>query len=264
MTLSSLDSILLVSLFLISQLSPPNTFPFSSSLPLHISFTPPLPPGDDLLTVDDYTYPTFSAALEYCQEAHTHPDDHYDQLKVDDTPEDLFEDAEDLEADVDDDDPGSWEALARQCPADDTLTYLPDGDALGSRDLDTEYRWEQHIGQYPDILLGLDYWKLQKINFPATLGNTTDASPRSLNTKQMLLYELVVGHYARWLEDHDLPSSRPFCGAPLPYIPEQLLINLDGRARTGKSHLISILSSILQGLADRASIRGSPSFQVEP
>jgi hypothetical protein len=56
------------------------------------------------------------------------------------------------------------------------------------------------------------------------------AEIRTLQGKQQLIYDHVVGHYQRYLDrgDHD-----------------QLLLQVDGKADTGKSHLIRLLSSQL-------------------
>jgi helitron helicase-like protein/uncharacterized protein DUF6570/PIF1-like helicase len=216
---------------------------------------------DLLMRPNGTTFDSFTEAFEHCKRAHPpHETDNYDDDPVEDLPEELFEDI-----DIDEEEPvGSWEVLAAQRPGHDGATYIEDADTLGQRDIDREYDWRQHVGRYADNSFPSDYWKLQKAHFPTELLNTSTAGPSSLNDKQWQLYNLIVSHYLQWLRSQGYRLTPPSRIEPPPRLPAQLLINLDGKAGTGKSHVIGVLSAALQDLADQAGIATSPILRAAP
>ncbi|KAJ5111720.1 hypothetical protein NUU61_001350 [Penicillium alfredii] len=214
----------------------------------------------DLLSLDGQLFESFAAAaFNYYAQAHIHEPDPYGEVD-NPLPEQLFEEI-DLDDDDDDDDDvtPSWELLARQLPReDDNLIRVEDPDLLGERDIDREYDWTRHIGKYPDI--DPDYWRQMKAQYPADLAGRSDASVADLNEKQRQLYDIIIDHYRQvlavspdrdpmpsYLSDLLYPPS-PF----YPIYPAQLLINLDGKAGTGKSFVIMLISATLDRMAEAA------------
>lgn len=113
-----------------------------------------------------------------------------------------------------------------------TATRVEDASGLDTRQLDREYNWSAHIGRHPG--LENDFWDAKKMAEPADTTVRSSATAASLQGKQLLLYNMVVSHYTEVLQGVNPPP---------------LLINLDGKAGTGKSHVILLLSSALQELA---------------
>ena len=127
-------------------------------------------------------------------------------------------------------------------------TRIEDPDGLGERDLDRAYDWDFWVGRHPGLLR--DFWKLMKAEHPTTLdGVHSSATVEGLEEKQRQLYDLIVGHYERLLHGTEDPS--------------QLQINLDGKAGTGKSHVIMFISSVLEKMASDMG-RESPILRAAP
>ncbi|KAJ5183745.1 hypothetical protein N7492_001361 [Penicillium capsulatum] len=153
----------------------------------------------DLLSLEDNHFPTFTDAYTWCRQAHVgiHEADCYGEITVEDVPEELFEDVDLPEQTPP---PQSWELLARQRPGPNPAERTEDPDALGQRDIDRQYDWTPHIGRCPDDAFPRDYWQQQRALFPATLSNTAAVEPDSLNEKQWQIYNLIVSHYLQWLK----------------------------------------------------------------
>jgi hypothetical protein len=60
------------------------------------------------------------------------------------------------------------------------------------------------------------------------------STPDSLNTEQRIIYNLFEAHYKAYLAGDN---------------PDPLLLQVNGRGRTGKSHIIRLLSARLDQLA---------------
>ena len=195
-----------------------------------------------LLEVDGTVYGSFAEAYQYCSMAHSHePDGYGDDLDTE--IEELFE-----PADEDTDEQRilqSWELLAGQLPQRDPAVRLEDADLLGSRNIDLAYDWTSHVGTHE---VPPDYWKLQKDQSPVELRSSSTASRDDLNSKQKQLHDLIVDHYA------DVLANRR---------PQQLLVNLDGRAGTGKSFVIMLISKTLQTMAETVG-ESSPIQRAAP
>ncbi|KAJ5171639.1 hypothetical protein N7492_004232 [Penicillium capsulatum] len=217
----------------------------------------------DLLSLEDNHFPTFTDAYTWCRQAHVgiHEADCYGEITVEDVPEELFEDVDLPEQTPP---PQSWELLARQRPGPNPAERTEDPDALGQRDIDRQYDWTPHIGRCPDDAFPRDYWQQQRALFPATLSNTAAVEPDSLNEKQWQIYNLIVSHYLQWLKSRCLSVSVPDRVRPPSRIPDQLLINVDGKAGTGKSHVIGVISATLQAVAEDAGITRSPILRAAP
>jgi hypothetical protein len=97
---------------------------------------------EDLLEVDGLQAETFQEAYELCCDNHTHRDDLYDELDVDD--DEPEPDADDEFEDVNQSQPtppvplADFETYGLARPGND-LTRIEDGDNLGERDSDREY-----------------------------------------------------------------------------------------------------------------------------
>jgi ATP-dependent DNA helicase PIF1 len=200
-----------------------------AKLLLHIPFRN----TNDLLRQDDMTFDSFREAYEYWSMVYPtrEPEDFMQQPAVDEEEED--DDRELLANAIEDDPfPSTLEELARMRPAAGLETRLDD-DSLGQRDVDKTYDWLRHVGTYNDLTT--DYWKEAKQAHPVEVAVESTARPDQLNPRQRLLYETVVNHYM------DVVQFRN---------PPQLLINLDGKAGTGKTFVVMLLSARLQQLAN--------------
>lgn len=123
-----------------------------------------------------------------------------------------------------------------------------DPDALGERTEDWQYDWGFHVNTYrdipfqtadaplsqntesmPDIHVKAHWWARAKALFP--INSRVDYQSQTvvdrLAPEQRLIYDLVIQHY-------DTQSRQP------------LLLNIDGRAGTGKSYIVQVLSAHLQ------------------
>ncbi|KAH0826840.1 hypothetical protein AYO21_07253 [Fonsecaea monophora] len=209
-------------------------------LTLHVPFRE----IDDLLRLDDERFETFPEAFDYWQQVYgpTAEPDFLEELPPEPEEQDEFEDLPDDDEDIQQ----SWEVLARQLPNRDDNIRIEDPDQLGDRDLDREYDWTPHVGRFtfPD-----DYWKELKQAEPASLhAESTTIDPDQLERQQRRLYDFVVADYAGEL-------------AGLP--PPQFLLNLDGKAGTGKSFVIMLISATLQQMATNAG-RQFPILRAAP
>ena len=110
---------------------------------------------DELFTVDRQHFGSYTDAFQRCLQVHNHPDDAYGSPDVPDpqAKEDEFQDEiHNLSLQEED-----WHELARQLP--EHPLSQEDLDMLGRRDIDINYSWSLHVGQYTDDGIG-DYWKL--------------------------------------------------------------------------------------------------------
>lgn len=110
---------------------------------------------------------------------------------------------------------------------------------VGSRDVDQDYDWSQHDGRYPEVTP--NFWDMAKASFEttATLIWSQGAADR-LNSKQREVYDLALNH------ETDVAHGT---------MPKQLLLQVDGEAGVGKSHLIAVVSAHLLA---RATARALP------
>ncbi|KAF7137061.1 hypothetical protein CNMCM5793_006912 [Aspergillus hiratsukae] len=196
-----------------------------------------------LKELDSIHFETFHDAYNHCSAVHPdHGPDAYGDHESDE--EDELDEL--LESD-DEDVPISWELLARQAPRNDDATHLEDPNRLGERDLDCLYDWNQHVGRYPRI--DGNYWDQMKSMSSLMLAAHSSAHADGLEVKQRQLYDLIISNYRQ-----SLAGDRP----------DQLLINFDGKAGTGKSHVIMLISRTLEDMATEAGVTKSPIYRAAP
>lgn len=190
----------------------------------------------------DELYPDFSYAYNHtCGIAHGH---HSSDCYGRGLPEDP-EQSQRVELDEEDSNVLSWMDISGELP-NRPATRIEDVNDLGARQLDREYNWAAHIGRHPG--LEDDFWHAKKMAYPADTTVSSSGTVDGLEDKQRLLYDMVYSHYTDVLRDVN---------------PPQLLINLDGKAGTGKSHLIMLLSSVLQNMARHCG-RPNPIIRAAP
>ncbi|KAF6834321.1 mitochondrial dna helicase [Colletotrichum plurivorum] len=184
---------------------------------------------DELLTVEGEVYTTFRDAYDACKTFHgNHAPDFYDTIT--DTPDDdEFEDAEAEEWMRN----SGWEEMARELP--DRPIETDDIDILGNRPIDLNYDWSPHVGRYFDELNVDAFWQIARgqhgLDLPAGDADYTEDDVASLNTRQRQVYALVCTHFDRVSDHHN---------------PPQLLLHVDGKGGTGKSHVIKLIHHTLK------------------
>jgi hypothetical protein len=202
---------------------------------------------EDLLEVDGVQAETFQEAYELCCDNHTHGDDLYDELDVDD--DEPEPDADDEFEDVNPSQPtlaplADFETYGLARPGDD-LTRVEDSDNLGERDSDREYDWSRHVGKYN---IDPSFWDVIKRDFPAEQLLPSLNSVDLLNCEQLKVYTLIVNHYSDYLAGRN---------------PPQLRVNLDGVAGTGKTYVLLQASKKVEDMATIAG-RRDPVLRAAP
>jgi len=203
---------------------------------------------EDLLEVDGVQAETFQEAYELCCDNHTHGDDLYDELDVDD--DEAEPDVDDEFEDVNPSQPtppaplADFETYGLARPGDD-LTRVEDSDNLGERDSDREYDWSRHVGKYAIDPL---FWDVIKRAFPAEQLLPSLNSVDLLNREQLKVYNLIVNHYSDYLAGRN---------------PPQLRVNLDGVAGTGKTYVLLQASKKVEDMATIAG-RKDPVLRAAP
>lgn len=190
-------------------------------------------------------FDTHREAYEYCLEIHQHSDNYYGDVVVPE-PEEAFEEGPDEELQ-----PQDWEELAAELP--NRPVEQEDIDILGNRPIDLNHSWEPHIGRYPDLEpIAGEFWKLKKAEHGVVgdveVDDISASAPDSLNTEQRMIFDMFEAHYGAYLAGDN---------------PDPLLLQVDGRGGTGKSHVIRLLSARLDRLA-RARGRPSPVVRAAP
>lgn len=165
-------------------------------------------------------------------EHHCHPPDSMEE-ELPPAEEDEFEYGEPFEEIIDE-----WELLAGQTAHRNPAERQEDPNRLGERTEDWRYNWAFHVGQYTGTGLdaGKAWWKAAKEregNVHTVHWHSQDVVDK-LSREQRVIYDTVISHYQRRSSGLD---RRP------------LLLNIDGRAGTGKSFLIQVLSAHLRVLA---------------
>ncbi|KAI5357401.1 Putative P-loop containing nucleoside triphosphate hydrolase [Septoria linicola] len=194
-------------------------------------------------TVDEHLRPLlhtiWASAYNHCYANHNyHP---YDYFGID-LPEPGQDEFEDEHHDPEVERPEA-ELLAAALPDRNPAEMEEDGDDLGNRQLDREYDWKRfHVGSFSiaedDVK---DWWKnirgttsiVQSIGHP---GPNWAQKLAGLAPAQTLLHTRMVAHWRQMLFGIADPAP--------------LLLHLDGRAGTGKSHMIEMISSQFELLTD--------------
>jgi hypothetical protein len=143
----------------------------------------------DLLSVNDHVYRSYIDAFQACHRSHTHPQDFYTdpEAECSDSDDESDEDTQEQEQANDEHPLADFEAFARRRPQED-FTCM-DLDSLGTREMDCNYDWSPHIGQYD---ISPEIWDQIKAENPIAQLVTMDPSPLPLNLEQRKLYNTVV------------------------------------------------------------------------
>lgn len=105
--------------------------------------------------------------------------------------------------------------------------------------------WTPCIGRYAELVpIAREFWKTNAADYgqPDAHEDCSPGAIDGLNPEQRLLFDQFVNHYQSTLDGHG---------------PPQLLLQVDGRGGTGKSHVIRLMSARLDSMA-RA--HGKPSI----
>lgn len=179
----------------------------------------------------------WSAFYQHCQQT-CHPQ-HYDN--PDPLPEVLEEgpesDTESIE-ESDDDDlfQDAWMAEAGRAP---NAAVGGDISHLGQRDIDEQYPWTQSDWTEEEIVIACDWVETQKRSGDAPVNQLPGVDWQLLQGEQKEIFLQVIAWYKAILGAEQGRNN----------FPEPLRINIDGTAGTGKSFLISAISTELQSLA---------------
>jgi ATP-dependent DNA helicase PIF1 len=197
---------------------------------------------------------TWPAALAYCTtNCQAHDPDHLQPLDIP-VPEDEF----DFEAAPEEEEHDLMAQLAGQTDNRNPAARNENPDDLGGRTVDWTRYWEDHVNTYrgvgqddmPDIHAGNHWWKRAREIAPVQ-GQVAMSSMQmldSLAAEQRLIFNKVMHHH----EHGGLP----------------LLLNIDGRAGTGKSFIIKVLSAHLtvstgrDDTIQRCAYTGAASFGI--
>ncbi|KAK4182176.1 hypothetical protein QBC35DRAFT_468281, partial [Podospora australis] len=188
--------------------------------------------ADASFLVDDWT--VWLPSLQQGRGAFDHYlyTDEYEQLRIDGYGQPESEDVEvepsqfepgaepDEEADLNLED---WQELARAV------------NLLGCRDIDLNYDWRDHVGQFSHLgFASGGYWTELRTTDPGNydVEDLPLEARDTLNPEQRLVYDTVIAHYAEIR-----------CG---PGWPDQLLMQVDSGGGTGKSSMVKVLSAHLQ------------------
>jgi hypothetical protein len=178
---------------------------------------------DELLSVERVAYLSYKDAFIACCRYHSHPEDYYvdpepddDDLPDDDDPDDV-----EVEPDPEAEAPlADFEAYTRHRP-DDDLVQLDGLDGLGTCHMDRAYDWSTYVGKH---ILDPEGWGRLRVENPMKQLVDCSPLPESLNLEQQMLYDIVVESYIQQLSGQGTPG--------------QLLLNVDGVARTGKTYTL--------------------------
>ena len=204
---------------------------------------------DDLLTQSDIgDWATF---YQHCQQ--TCNPSHHDKPDplpkvVEEVPE---SDTESIEEDDDDEfvQP-AWMVEAGRPP---NARIGGDISYLGQRDIDEQYPWTESDWAEEEISVASDWIETQKRQGIAPANQLPGVDWRLLQGEQREVFLQVVGWYKATLRAERSGSNSP----------EPLQTNIDGTAGTGKSFLISAISTELQNLAAQED-KPSPVMRLAP
>lgn len=165
-------------------------------------------------------YASSKEAYQKCLASHWRGDRYGDPALPSEPDESVFEPTP---ANLEPDDvETSWNELAHRLLGREG--ELEDPDNIGNCAVDCEVNWLGKVGQLPELTN--DYWKLMNAQYPNNLVVETTATYNGLQQKQKQLFDLVMNHYRRSLNQE---------------APNQILLHLDGQGGTGKTHVIMYL-----------------------
>ena len=124
---------------------------------------------------------------------------------------------------------------------------------LGQRDIDEQHAWTQSDWTSEEITTAVDWIETQKRLGGAPTNQLPGVDWRLLQGEQKEVFLQVIAWYKATLGAEQGRNDHP----------DPLRINIDGTARTGKSFLISAISTELQTLAFHED-KPNPVMQVAP
>lgn len=124
---------------------------------------------------------------------------------------------------------------------------------LGQRDIDEQYPWTQSDWTEDEIVTACDWMETEKRLGGAPVDQPPGADWRLLQGEQREVFLRVVAWYKAMLSAGQDRNGHP----------EPLRINIDGTAGTGKSFLISAISTELQRLASQEN-KPNPVMRLAP
>lgn len=186
-------------------------------------------------SINNHTFATYSDAYRQCRRYYKHYPDLYIALLQKLLREVQARiDAEDFEErlDKEDADPAYQNEL-------NIYRSQYNSNALSNRDIDLNADQTSFVSKYATLFPNIynhprrEYQKEEVTANPAELRvNSQSTSQKDLlNPEQRLVYNTVVNYYISFLDSQG---------------PPQLLLNVDSRARTGKSYVINLISAYLQ------------------
>jgi ATP-dependent DNA helicase PIF1 len=124
---------------------------------------------------------------------------------------------------------------------------------LGQRDIDEQYPWTQSDWTEEEIGIVCDWMEMQKRLGVAPVNQPPGADWRLLQGEQREVFLRVIAWYKATLGAQQGRNNHP----------DPLRINIDGTAGTGKSFLISAISTELQNLASQEN-KPNPVMRLAP
>ncbi|KAL5615052.1 hypothetical protein BROUX41_005116 [Berkeleyomyces rouxiae] len=162
-----------------------------------------------------------------------HPNDFYSTVGPEDEPEDEFEPGDDA-AEVRVLEDADFAELARRRPNQQN-GRVEDPDRLGERNFDRVHDWSAHVAPSG---LRTDFWRQAKGDSLADLLvdlSDLNSAVDSLTDIQRQIFDVVSRHYGQVRSGSN---------------PPQLLLHVDRRGGTRKSHVLKVLPAHLQDMAD--------------
>lgn len=204
---------------------------------------------DDLLPNSDIQ--DWSTFYQHCQQTcHPNHQDNPDPLPeaIEEEPESDTESVE--ENDGDELFQDAWMAEAGRAP---NAQVGGDVSRLGLRDIDEQYPWAQSDWTEEEIAIACDWMETQKRSGDLPVNQPAGADWRLLQGEQREVFLQVIAWYKMTLGAEQGRNNYP----------GPLRINIDGTAGTGKSFLISAISTELQNLASQEN-KPTPVMRIAP
>jgi hypothetical protein len=190
---------------------------------------------------------TWAAAFVHCKEhcQPLHPSDFFEPADLEPPLDDFV-----AEEHPDKDEHDPMALLAGETTLRNPAARYEDPDNLGDRTDDWTYDWSLHVDTYrgnsdpmPDVHAGIHWWSRARELHPsyAQIRLLSQQTVQSLAPEQRLIFDLVMNHFTS--------------GNLSP-----LLLSIDGRAGTGKSFIIQVLSAQLSlaSHSDETILRSAP------
>ena len=197
--------------------------------------------------INEFGAPDYIATYKTCEQSHQHIPNYLYNKDLEDAREALDDINEFKGCEIDDIELyQSFEALATRTRNEHAIE-IKDPNNLGNRELDRDYDWSTHRGTWPQ--LDKRTYQQEAQLQPLLSQPLLAATPSSLQSAQRVIYNAVVDHYKYILSVYSPPKP--------------LRVNINSKAGTGKSYLITVLSNTLSELAATAG-KPSPLVRATP